>query len=179
MHLDPYPLRTFNYFYALYLPFFTQELKIREFWMSCCACPLCWTTILCDRYIPIQTLKTTLLRNVMLTVPKGAWATCAKTSEHLHRNIFSISRHACRGCSSCCNGLNGRNGLPGRDGRYDMEQKIRWAWLALLGHVELTVKTAWQALQDHVGKEEKGLTENPGARGIKGEMGPNGTVTGH
>ena len=29
-----------------------------------------------DHYIPIQTLILTLLRNVTLTVPKGAWATC-------------------------------------------------------------------------------------------------------
>ena len=29
-----------------------------------------------DRYIPIQILILTLLRNVMLTVPKGAWDTC-------------------------------------------------------------------------------------------------------
>ena len=26
--------------------------------------------------VPIQTLIITLLRNAMLTVPKGAWATC-------------------------------------------------------------------------------------------------------
>ena len=32
--------------------------------------------ILYDRYIPIQTLIIALLRNVMLTVPKGAWDTC-------------------------------------------------------------------------------------------------------
>ena len=30
-----------------------------------------------DRYIPIRALVITLLRNVMLTIPKGAWVTCA------------------------------------------------------------------------------------------------------
>ena len=39
-----------------------------------------------DRYIPIQTLITTLLRelrNVMLTAHKGAWATCDGISQFL------------------------------------------------------------------------------------------------
>ena len=40
--------------------------------------PLLWT-ILYDRYTPIQTLIITLLPNVMLTVPKGDWATCGET----------------------------------------------------------------------------------------------------
>ena len=38
-------------------------------------------TILYDRHIPIQTLiNITLLRNVMLTAPFGAWATCDLTA---------------------------------------------------------------------------------------------------
>ena len=43
--------------------------------------PLFWT-ILYDRYSPVQTLIITLLRTVMLTVPKGAWATCVVTRSH-------------------------------------------------------------------------------------------------
>ena len=40
------------------------------------------------RYIPIQTLMITLLRNVMLTVPKGAWATSQ------FEPFFGLPRHA-------------------------------------------------------------------------------------
>ena len=45
--------------------------------------------ILYDRYILIQTLMIVLLRNVMLTVPKGDWPTCDL--------IFLISLSLCPG----------------------------------------------------------------------------------
>ena len=48
--------------------------------------PLIWT-ILHDCYIPVQTLVITLLRNVMLTVPKGAGATCPYTGD---KGIWSV-----------------------------------------------------------------------------------------
>ena len=41
-------------------------------------------TILYDRHIPIQTLiNITLLRNVMLTAPFGAWATCGLSTDSM------------------------------------------------------------------------------------------------
>ena len=36
---------------ALYLRFFTQELKIRKFWISCCACPHSSVYFIQDRTI--------------------------------------------------------------------------------------------------------------------------------
>ena len=48
-----------------------------------------------DRYIPIQTLIIALLRNVTLTVLKGAWATCGQTtvsqpSEHISGRVYFL-----------------------------------------------------------------------------------------
>ena len=52
--------------------------------------PLFWT-ILYDRYIPKQTSVVTLLRNAMLTVPKGAWANCAISHCHEASNLLAWS----------------------------------------------------------------------------------------
>ena len=61
-----------------------------------------------DRYIPIQTLIITLLRNVILTVPEGAWTTCGYF-ELLH--LPTQMRFLIGGERVTCRGLNLSNSL--------------------------------------------------------------------